>query len=164
MKTIRLIIRDWGANKGNSKGKIITFLFRLASGIRRNTTLSFFFFPLLLFYRVFVEWVLGIELHWNTVIGEGLKIYHGQGSVINGGTTIGRDCTIRHGTTIGHKKLKDGSYSQAPALGNNIDIGANVCIIGNIRIGDNVIIGAGSIVTRDIPPDCIVMGNPAKVI
>ena len=45
-----------------------------------------------------------------------------------------------------------------------MDIGANVCIIGNITIGDNVIIGAGSVVTKDVPSDCIVVGNPARVL
>jgi putative colanic acid biosynthesis acetyltransferase WcaB len=51
-----------------------------------------------------------------------------------------------------------------PAHRDNVDIGANVCIIGDIAIGDNVIIGAGSVVTKDIPANSVAVGNPARVL
>lgn len=51
-----------------------------------------------------------------------------------------------------------------PIIGNNVNLGANVVIIGNIHIGDNVIVGAGSVVVKDIPDNCIVAGNPARII
>lgn len=49
-------------------------------------------------------------------------------------------------------------------IGNNVSIGCNVCIIGSIRIGNNVKIGAGSVVIKDVPDNCVIAGNPAKVI
>jgi len=75
---------------------------------------------------------------------------------------MGENCTLRNGTTIGHKQLANGSMSGSPRIGNNVDIGANVCIIGDITIGDNVVIGAGSVVVKDVPSNCVVVGNPAK--
>ena len=60
--------------------------------------------------------------------------------------------------------MQTGGVTQGPKLGNNVDVGAHVCILGNIKIGNNVKIGAGSIVVKDIPDNCVVVGNPAKVI
>lgn len=57
----------------------------------------------------------------------------------------------------------DGS-GDIPTIGNNVFVGANVVIIGNITIGDNVIIGAGAVVTKNVPSNCIVVGNPARVL
>jgi putative colanic acid biosynthesis acetyltransferase WcaB len=84
--------------------------------------------------------------------------------VINLGVIIGDNCTLRNSTTIGNKKLADGTLSRAPRIGNNVDIGANVVIIGDIEIGDNVVIGAGSVVTKSIPANSVVVGNPARIL
>lgn len=51
-----------------------------------------------------------------------------------------------------------------PHIGNNVLLGANVVIIGGIHVGNNVIVGAGSVVVKDIPDNCVVAGNPARVI
>ena len=115
-------------------------------------------------YRFWVEWLLGIELPRKLIIGKGLSLYHGQALVVNKSTVIGSGCTLRNSTTIGHKQLADGTFTLCPRIGNNVDIGANVCIIGGVTIGDNVVIGAGSVVVKDVPSDCMVVGNPARVL
>ncbi|MBC7401314.1 MAG: serine acetyltransferase, partial [Mucilaginibacter sp.] len=74
------------------------------------------------------------------------------------------NCTLRNSTTIGNKKQADGTFGPAPRIGNNVDIGANVIIIGDIEIGDNVVIGAGSVVTKSIPANSVAVGNPAKIL
>jgi putative colanic acid biosynthesis acetyltransferase WcaB len=122
------------------------------------------FFPYLLFYRYTVEWVWGIEIPRKTTIGKGLYLFHGQALVLNQGVVIGDNCTLRNSTTIGHKKNVDGTFSRCPRIGNNVDIGANVVIIGDIEIGDNVIIGAGTVVTKSIPANSVVVGNPARIL
>ncbi|SMC00621.1 satase isoform II [Hymenobacter roseosalivarius DSM 11622] len=158
------IFQDFRANRGNVKAQLVLMLFRLATVVRRNRVLIIFFCWYLIIYRVLVEWFLGIELPWSLRAGSGLRLDHGQALVINGESRLGQNVHVRHSTTIGNKKLADGTYSACPRIGNNVDIGAQVCIIGDIEIGDNVIIGVGSIVVKSIAPNCVVVGNPARVI
>jgi len=159
------IFQDWSNNRANIKARIVLVLFRLAQVCRRAPTLIMILtIPYLIFYRVIVEWILGIELPRNTRIGSGLKLFHGQALVVNDHSVIGANCTLRHSTTIGHKELSDGSFSVSPVIGDNVDIGSNVAIIGPVTIGDNVVIGAGSVVVKDLPANGIYAGNPAKLI
>lgn len=67
-----------------------------------------------------------------------------------------------HLTTIGN--ALHGRNDLVPTIGNNVSLGANVTIIGDICIGNNVIIGAGSVVVKDVPDNCVIAGNPAKII
>jgi putative colanic acid biosynthesis acetyltransferase WcaB len=157
-------LQDWKINDKNIKGRIILILFRLAHIATVSKVLFILWIPYLVFYRVFVEWFLGTELPYKLKIGKNFLLYHGQALVINDGTVIGSNCTIRHCTTIGNKKNKNGTFTNSPVIGNNVELGSNVCVIGPIIIGDNVVIGAGSIVVKDVPPNCIIAGNPAKVI
>lgn len=94
-------------------------------------------------------------------LGGGVYLSHPFSTIINA-KRIGRNLTIRNCTTIGNKS--EGSNQSAPFLGDNVNIGANVVIIGNIRIGNNVIIGAGSVVIHSVEDNCVVAGNPARVI
>ena|SRR5690606_15981617 len=106
-----------------------------------------------------------VELSWKTSIGPGLSIWHGGGLVIHPDTVIGSNFTVRQCTTIGIKQEADGSYSsRAPVIGDNVDIGCNSVIIGDITIGDHVKIGAGTVVVKNIPGNATVVGNPARVI
>ena len=89
---------------------------------------------------------------------------HGQALVVNDGTVFGSNCTVRNSTTIGNKRLKDGTYSRAPIFGDRVDIGANAVIIGPLTIGHNVAIGAGAVVVKDVPDNCVVVGNPGRVL
>lgn len=158
------IFQDWSRNKGYFKGQFILASFRFAHLVKSSLVLKALFFWYLLFYRFFIEWGLGIEISWNLTAGKGFRLYHGVGLVINGNSVIGDNCTLRHTTTIGNKRVEDNGPNSCPIIGNNVDIGAHVCILGNIVIGDNVVIGAGSIITKSIPANCIVVGNPAKII
>jgi len=155
------IRQDWASNRNNTKGRFITLFFRIANYAKGKRFTKWLFIPYLAFYKFFVEWVLGIEIPYNTAIGKGFRIYHGQALVINKNTVIGENCLVRHSTTIGNKGESD---KCCPVIGNNVNIGAHVCILGNITIGENVTIGAGSMVTKDIPANCIVVGNPARII
>ena len=159
------LFQDWKVNTTNHKARLVLLMFRLAQMLR-HWPMPFFVFsvPYLVLYRVLVEWLLGVELPWNTQVGPNLKLYHAQALVVNDRTTIGANCTLRNSTTIGHKLLADGSYSKSPKIGNNVDIGSNAVIIGPVTIGNNAVIGAGSVVVKDVPADTVVAGNPAKVI
>lgn len=164
MGVVAFLIQDQKQNKGNLKAKIVLLMFRLAQLANKHIAIALLMCIYLGFYHLFVEWFLGIELPRKTIVGKGLVIYHGQALVINQGVQIGNFCILRNSTTIGHKILSDSTFSACPKIGNNVDVGANVCIIGPITIGNNVKIGAGSVVVKSIPDNCTVVGNPAKIV
>lgn len=160
MKYLLYIFQDWKNNKGNTKGKIVSVFFRIASLSTKNVIFKILIFPFVFFYKFFFEWVVGFEVPYNMKIGKGFQVLHLQAIVINKKTIIGNNCKIRHSLTIGN----NGKTDLCPIIGNNVDIGANVCIIGNVSIGNNVIIGSGAVVVKSFPDYSILVGNPAKNI
>ncbi len=107
---------------------------------------------------------MGIEIPDTTKIGAGLRIHHGIGIVINPNVEIGENCTIKHAVTIGcGTDLQDNCIAY-PKLGDNVIIHPGAMIFGDIKIGNNVIIGASSLVNKSFPSASIVAGVPAKII
>lgn len=113
----------------------------------------------------------GVEFSPDCVIGEGLKIAHGQDIVIGGCSVIGSNVTIYNGVTIGvsgklfindHGKLMQSK--DYPKIGNNCIIYTGAKILGPISIGNNSIIGANAVIISDIPENSIVAGIPGKVV
>lgn len=90
-------------------------------------------------------------------IGQGLFIQHGFSTIITA-KEIGDDCHINQQVTIGHKG------HDAPIIGDRVKIHAGAIVIGNIKLGNDCIIGAGAVVTKDVPAGAIVVGNPAHII
>lgn len=91
-------------------------------------------------------------------LGPGLVILHSLGIVINSQVRAGRNLVLEHGVTIGAEK------GQSPVLGDNVFIGAGAKIIGPVRVGSDVKIGANAVVTRDLPDGATAVGIPARVI
>lgn len=91
-------------------------------------------------------------------IGKGLFIQHGFATIIEA-KSIGNDCWINQQVTIGFSNESD-----CPIIGNHVIITAGVKIIGNVTIGDNSIIGANSVVVKDVPEHCTVVGVPAYIV
>jgi serine O-acetyltransferase len=90
--------------------------------------------------------------------GPGFVILHSIGVVINSQVRAGRNVVIEHGVTIGAEK------GQSPILGDDIFIGAGAKIIGPVRIGSRVKIGANAVVTKDVPDGATVVGIPARIV
>lgn len=114
-------------------------------------------------YRILfklVEIVTGITLPCAVKVGPNFVIDHHGGIIIHGDTEFGRNCRIRSGVMIGVKRA--GGTSKV-VLGDDVDIGAGAKILGNIRIGSRVRIGANAVVRENVPDDAIVFGDPAIV-
>lgn len=95
----------------------------------------------------------------SSYIGNGLILQHAFSSIIFP-ESMGENCQVWHNVTIGRAHNK----GRRPRIGNNVKICAGAILIGGIEIGDNVVIGAGAVVTKSIPANCVVVGNPARII
>lgn len=106
--------------------------------------------------------ITGIEIHPGATIGRRLFMDHGMGIVIGETAIIGDDCTIYHQVTLGgtgKERLK-----RHPTLKNNVTVGSGSKVLGNILIGENVKIGANSVVLKDIEDNVTVVGIPGKIV
>lgn len=108
-----------------------------------------------------VEIVTGISLPPECFIGEGLYIGHFGTLIVAPKATIGSHCNLSQGMTIGYGGR--GANGGFPTIGNRVYIAANAVVVGNITIADDVVIGAGAVVTRSVPPRAVMVGNPARV-
>ncbi len=108
------------------------------------------------------RFITGIEIHPGAKIGKRLFIDHGMGIVIGETAEIGDDCLIYHGATLGGTG-KD-KNKRHPTLGNGVIVGAGAKILGPIIIGNNVKIGANSVVLKEVPDNSTVVGVPGKII
>lgn len=104
----------------------------------------------------------GIEIHPGAQIGRRVFIDHGDGVVIGETTVIGDDVTIYQGVTLGGTGKEQGK--RHPTLGDNVMVSAGAKILGSFKIGDNCKIGAGSVVLKEVPPNCTVVGVPGRIV
>jgi serine O-acetyltransferase len=107
-----------------------------------------------------IQILTGIELPCEVEVGRNFIIDHFGGIVISGYAKFGDNCRIRNGVVVGLRHVED---KRAPVIGNNVDIGAGAKLLGPIRIGDNVLIGANAVVMSDVPDNSIAVGVPAVV-
>lgn len=101
----------------------------------------------------------GINIQCRAEIGGGFVI-HNFSCIFIGATKIGENCTVQQGVTIGNIR----GSAHRPVIGNNVYFGAGCKVLGPITIGDNVVIGANSLVITNVPANCTVIGVPARVI
>jgi serine O-acetyltransferase len=104
--------------------------------------------------------VTGIELPCEAQVGHNFVIDHFGGIIVSGYAVFGDNCRIRHGVCVG---LAREAEPAAPVIGDNVDIGTGAKLLGPIRIGNNVSIGANAVVICDVPDYCIAVGVPALI-
>jgi putative colanic acid biosynthesis acetyltransferase WcaB len=148
---------DFQANPRDAKAWVLLFAFRWCQAMLVLPAGSVISFPFVAVYRFFSEWILGVELRPKTTVGPGLSLYHGVGLVVNDHVVIGSGVKLRNGVTIGHARYG----GPVPVIADGVDIGAGAILLGGITVGAGAVIGAGSVVVRDVPPGATVLGNPA---
>jgi len=104
----------------------------------------------------------GIEIHPGATIGRRCFIDHGMAVVIGETTEIGDDVTLYQGVTLGGTGKDTGK--RHPTIGNRVIVSSGARVLGPFTVGDDVKIGAGSIVLNEIPPGCTVVGIPGKIV
>ncbi len=102
--------------------------------------------------------VTGVEIGRGALIGPGLLVQHGSGVVVHGEAVLGRDCVLLQGATIGNRS----EGGRAPVLGDRVALNSHAHVLGAVTIGDDVVVGALSLVLHDVPAGTTVVGNPAR--
>jgi serine O-acetyltransferase len=117
----------------------------------------------------FTKWMLmrcrykyGIAIPEYTMIGPGLFINRFGGVMINGDAVIGANCNITHGAMLGQSNR--GAKAGSPILGDRVFLAAGSKVVGRVVIGDDAVVGANAVVTKDVPAKGVVGGIPAKLI
>lgn len=121
-------------------------------------------FPFSLAYKClyrWVEWTCGISLPYTVRLGRRVRIWHHGGMILHA-ESIGDEVQIRQNTTFGVSRTFHNF--ELPRIEARADIGAHVCILGSVVIGTGAVIGAGAVVLHDVPPHCVAVGMPAKVV
>jgi putative colanic acid biosynthesis acetyltransferase WcaB len=166
-RLIQDIAADWRRNS-NHKSRLILLLFRLAQRAHRfrrtHRFAGWLAYPYLVFYRVVVEYQMAIELGGATQVGPGLQLAHPTGIVISGDAVLGANVRLRQNVTIGNVVDDQGVTSGSAIVEDDVDFGAGAIVLGEVRIGRAAVIGAGSVVTKDVPDYAVVAGVPAKIL
>jgi len=98
-----------------------------------------------------------------SIFPRGTFFAHPYGVTINTMATFGRKCLIRQNVTLGYRWKTDGSERSA-VVGDRVRFEAGCIVLGPVTIGSDAVIGAGAVVLCDVPPRCIAVGNPARII
>ena len=120
--------------------------------------------PLTIAYRCAftgLNWLWGIDLAYTVKLGRRVRIWH-HGGMVLGARAIGNDVHIRHNTTLGLANRHEDT--RKPIIGDRVDIGAGACVLGAVTVGEDCVIGANSVVMRDLPPGSTVFGVPARPV
>jgi serine O-acetyltransferase len=115
--------------------------------------------PVRFFVERFIEIITGISIPAQSRIGKGLRIHHFGGIIVHSDASIGEQCTLYHGVTLGDL----GGWGGAPHVGDRVTIGAGAKMLGGIEIGDDCRIGANAVVLESVPDGCLAVGVPAVV-
>lgn len=139
-----------------------TFWMRTASYFHRHRIYRHLLLPFVKVLLWHYLYKFGIKVSYKSSIGPGFYMGHFGGIFVNYETVIGRNCNISQDVTIG--QVNRGKRKGCPIIGDNVYIGSGAKLIGKVRIGNNVAIGANCVVTRDVPDNAVVVGIPCKVI
>jgi serine O-acetyltransferase len=119
-----------------------------------------------------VDWIWGIHLPRSTSLGRRVRLWH-NGSMLLTAKSIGNDVHLRHDTTFG--PVRAGRQvptagplavvtDELPVIEDGVDLGSGVCVLGGVRVGQGAVVGANSVVLKNVPPRATVLGVPARIV
>lgn len=120
--------------------------------------------PLSAAYRALftsTKWLWGIDLEYSVKLGRRVRLWH-HGAMVLGAKSIGDDVHIRHNTTLGLARRQD--TAAKPVIEDRVDIGSGACVLGDVTVGRDSVIGANSVVVRSFPPESTLFGVPARPV
>lgn len=138
------------------------FWMRTCKFMRSVTLLKYSLYPLALWMLNHYRYKFGIVVSPLTDIGPGFYIGHFGGIVVYPLCKIGRNCNLSQGVTLG--KANRGKNAGYPVIGDNVYVGPGAKVIGAVKVGSHVAIGANCVVTSDVPDHAVVVGIPGRVI
>jgi serine O-acetyltransferase len=133
-----------------------TYFFRKAQSHKNNMIMRYFYKIILRHY----SFKYGFQIPVSAKVGKGLYIGHFGTIVISGYAKLGKNCNLSHLVTIG--RANRGELKGSPEIGDSVWIGTNSVIVGNIKIGSNVLIAPCSYINFDVPDNSVVIGNQIK--
>ena len=113
------------------------------------------------FLDKWVEWTCGISLPYTVKLGRRVRIWHYGGMILHA-RSIGDEVHIRQNTTFGIAR-NDRPY-ELPVIGDRVYVGCGVAVLGSVAVGHDSVIGANAVVLKDVPPNSVAVGVPAKVV
>jgi len=162
MCVLEWVLEDWRVNAGRPDSQVLLAWFRLTQWALRHWG------PLgrlvAVPYWLVSSLVIGIELPATAAIGARLRLYHPHGIVLSPHCSLGSDCHLRHGVTIGNRTDRDGHELGVATVGDHVELGAGCMVLGDIHVGDHARIGALAVVVHSVPAWAVVVGNPGRVI
>ena len=156
---------DSRANRHDARCWFVVMAFRITAAARgsgprpRPAAL-----PVIVVYKVIVDWLLGIDLPLRLSVGPGIRLYHAYGLVIHPEARLGAGVVLKHGVTIGHRGDEEGGEGPTPRIGDGVVFGPHSQVLGDVTVGEGALIGAGAVVLSDVPAGATAVGVPARVI
>jgi putative colanic acid biosynthesis acetyltransferase WcaB len=156
------MLQDWEVNAGRPESQLLLAWFRLAQWAAGHwgALARIIVTP----YWLIVSLVVGVELPVTATIGPRLRLYHPHAIVLSPHCRLGSDCHLRQGVTIGNRVDRMGNELGVARLGDDVELGANCVVIGDVEVGDHARIGALAAVVKSVPAWGVVVGNPGRVI
>jgi serine acetyltransferase len=163
---LRYVFQDWQSNRANQFSRSVLVTYRIGHLIAQSGMPSAVRVPVRFIHRLINAFVLKIVNSGYITplaeIGPGLKLPNGlSGVFINGQARVGANVVIFHQVTLGTHGI---GRREAPTIGDDVVVGAGAKVIGGVHVGDRAIIGANSLVAKDVPADHVAIGVPARVI
>lgn len=162
MNFVRWVMQDWEVNAGRREVQFLLAWFRIAQWANQHLGVVS---PVIgVPYWTITSLLFSFEFPATAEVGPRLRLYHPHGIVLHPYCSLGSDCELRHGVTVGSVSGRDGIQRGPARVGDKVDFGAGCVVLGDVTVGDHARLGALAVVVKSVPAWGVVAGNPARLI